>query len=109
MFLLRSTAPSCPSRWSAAIRITVNTANYCFTTLSSLPYAMPSPCARFSELFPHLDPPPPSGGIEPGPEQTIVKINQDRGSMEWPFAGSPADALFGVFDGHGKVAHQLPF
>ena len=44
----------------------------------------------------------------PGPEQTIVKVNQDRGSVEWPFAGSPADALFGVFDGHGKVLPDSP-
>lgn len=48
-------------------------------------------------------------GIEPGEENTVQKINQDRGSIEYPFADDFGQALFCVFDGHGPggdaVAH----
>jgi len=46
-------------------------------------------------------------GIEPGPRSTMVKVNQDRGSVEWPFADSVDNIMFGVFDGHGKVATSI--
>ena len=43
-------------------------------------------------------------GIEPSSNADGVasKINQDRGSFTYPFAGDENQALFCVFDGHGK-------
>lgn len=35
-------------------------------------------------------------------EQSVAKINQDRGGVAYPFAGSECCALFGVYDGHGE-------
>ena len=44
-------------------------------------------------------------GIEPSYESNgdaVSKINQDRGCMVYPFAGNDRQALFCVFDGHGR-------
>ena len=38
----------------------------------------------------------------PGGRGYKGKINQDRGLVCWPFAGSTAQALFCIFDGHGR-------
>jgi succinate dehydrogenase hydrophobic anchor subunit len=47
-------------------------------------------------------------------ETVCAKINQDRGSITYPFMGSATAALLCVFDGHGehgdKVIHKTePF
>lgn len=36
-----------------------------------------------------------------------AKINQDRGSVVYPFAGNPQQALFAVFDGHGERGEKV--
>jgi len=37
----------------------------------------------------------------------FVKINQDRGMVVWPFAGSYGSALLGLFDGHGQGGERV--
>ena len=62
-----------------------------------------SACAR--PLFPrHIVGMFSCHGVEPSPnaEGTVSKINQDRGSFTYPFADDENQALFCVFDGHGK-------
>lgn len=56
--------------------------------------AQPWPASRVSALTYH--------GIEPGAAGSVAKINQDRGVVVRPFAGSPRNALYGAFDGHGE-------
>ena len=43
-------------------------------------------------------------GVMPGPKKgsAKAKVNQDRGSVVWPFAGSYNEALLCIFDGHGS-------
>ena len=35
-------------------------------------------------------------------QQTVAKINQDRGGIAYPYANDGKCALFGVYDGHGE-------
>lgn len=35
-------------------------------------------------------------------QQTVAKINQDRGGIAYPYANDGQCALFGVYDGHGE-------
>uniref|UniRef100_A0A7S0IVI9 PPM-type phosphatase domain-containing protein n=1 Tax=Calcidiscus leptoporus TaxID=127549 RepID=A0A7S0IVI9_9EUKA len=37
----------------------------------------------------------------------FVKINQDRGMVVWPFAGSYGSAMLGLFDGHGQGGERV--
>ena len=48
-------------------------------------------------------------GVEPSPcaEGIVSKINQDRGSFTYPFAGDENQALFCVFDGHGECGEVV--
>lgn len=46
-------------------------------------------------------------GLEPVPGGSTQKINQDRAIAIYPYAGSPACFLGGVFDGHGRVGEQV--
>ena len=47
-------------------------------------------------------------GIAPlGRYGVKAKINQDRGLVCWPFNGSTAQALFCVFDGHGRAGEKI--
>mgnify|MGYP006090641375 CR=1 FL=1 len=43
----------------------------------------------------------------PGRRGAKAKINQDRGLVCWPFNGSTAQALFCVFDGHGRRGEKV--
>jgi len=46
-------------------------------------------------------------GVMPGPRGIAnAKINQDRGVVCWPFAGSLNEALLCVFDGHGPKGEK---
>ena len=36
-----------------------------------------------------------------------AKINQDRGVVCWPYNGSTGQALFAIFDGHGKQGEKV--
>lgn len=47
------------------------------------------------------------GGLEPVPGGTSAKINQDRGLALWPFRNEEDDALWGVYDGHGRIGHEV--
>jgi len=47
------------------------------------------------------------GGLEPVPGGTSSKINQDRGLALWPFRGEEDDALWGVYDGHGRIGQEV--
>jgi len=68
---------------------------------NSLPYQAPE--SYFPVFPPEIIGMYSNHGIEPGAQDTIVKRNQDRGSLEWPFAGDEGQVLFGVFDGHGEL------
>jgi len=48
-------------------------------------------------------------GLEPGPEPGAPqgKINQDRGCVAYPFAGSHHQMLFAVYDGHGPHGDKV--
>jgi serine/threonine protein phosphatase PrpC len=47
-------------------------------------------------------------GIEHDYEyNVVVKINQDRGSVDYPFVGGSKSALFSVMDGHGKYGDKV--
>jgi len=47
-------------------------------------------------------------GIEPDFENSvIVKANQDRGSVDFPFAGNQRQALFCCLDGHGRDGDKV--
>jgi len=46
-------------------------------------------------------------GIAPGPRGVKAKINQDRGVICWPFAGSTNQAMLCVFDGHGPKGEVI--
>uniref|UniRef100_A0A7S0IPM7 PPM-type phosphatase domain-containing protein n=1 Tax=Calcidiscus leptoporus TaxID=127549 RepID=A0A7S0IPM7_9EUKA len=46
-------------------------------------------------------------GLEPVPGGSVSKINQDRAVAIYPFLDDKATALFGVFDGHGRVGEQV--
>ena len=43
----------------------------------------------------------------PGGRGAKAKINQDRGVVCWPFNGSSTEALFCVFDGHGRQGEKV--
>eukprot|EP00658_Telonema_sp_P-2_P032856 TRINITY_DN2422_c0_g1_i4.p1 TRINITY_DN2422_c0_g1~~TRINITY_DN2422_c0_g1_i4.p1 ORF type:complete len:449 (-),score=105.66 TRINITY_DN2422_c0_g1_i4:404-1750(-) len=40
-------------------------------------------------------------------DNETVKINQDRGSVDYPFLGGPRSALFCVMDGHGRSGEEV--
>jgi serine/threonine protein phosphatase PrpC len=40
-------------------------------------------------------------------ETVCAKINQDRGSITYPFMGSATAALLCVFDGHGEHGDKV--
>jgi serine/threonine protein phosphatase PrpC len=40
-------------------------------------------------------------------QQSVAKINQDRGGVAYPYARSEYCALFGVFDGHGEGGEMV--
>jgi len=46
-------------------------------------------------------------GLEPVPGGAVSKINQDRALAIYPYHDDKATALFGVFDGHGRVGEQV--
>ncbi|KAL1514535.1 hypothetical protein AB1Y20_003632 [Prymnesium parvum] len=46
-------------------------------------------------------------GLEPTPSGSSAKINQDRGLAVWPFRGDVNEGLFGVYDGHAKLGHEV--
>lgn len=47
-------------------------------------------------------------GVAPGPGGRLnAKINQDRGVVCWPYAGSLNEALLCVFDGHGPKGEKV--
>ena len=48
-------------------------------------------------------------GIAPAPGAPTgkAKINQDRGCVCWPYNGSQGQALFCVFDGHGRQGEKV--
>lgn len=47
-------------------------------------------------------------GIEPDfDNNAIVKANQDRGSVDFPFNGNPEAALFCCLDGHGREGDKV--
>ena len=47
-------------------------------------------------------------GLMPGPRgHSAAKINQDRGVAHWPYNGSHNEALFCVFDGHGRNGEKV--
>ena len=48
-------------------------------------------------------------GIAPvrGSRTGQAKINQDRGVVCWPYNGSTGQALFAIFDGHGKQGEKV--
>jgi len=47
-------------------------------------------------------------GVMPGPRnQANAKINQDRGVVCWPFAGTNNEAVLCIFDGHGSKGEQI--
>jgi len=43
----------------------------------------------------------------PGSRQAKAKINQDRGVVCWPFNHSTEQALFCIFDGHGRQGERV--
>lgn len=43
----------------------------------------------------------------PGGRGAKGKINQDRGVVCWPFNGSTSEALFCIFDGHGRKGELI--
>jgi len=47
------------------------------------------------------------GGFEPVPGGCVAKINQDRGLALWPFRDEEDDALWGVYDGHGRIGQEV--
>jgi serine/threonine protein phosphatase PrpC len=47
-------------------------------------------------------------GMKPSQRRKSVnKINQDRGSVAYPFAGNPQQAFFAVYDGHGDGGEKV--
>jgi len=47
-------------------------------------------------------------GVSPGSGgAAYAKINQDRGVAHWPYNGSHNEALFCVFDGHGRNGEKV--
>ena len=47
------------------------------------------------------------GGFEPVPGGSVAKINQDRGLAIYPWRGDANAALFGVYDGHGRIGEKV--
>jgi len=47
------------------------------------------------------------GGFEPVPGGSVAKINQDRGLALWPWRGTVDEAVFGVYDGHGRAGEKV--
>lgn len=47
------------------------------------------------------------GGFEPVPGGSVAKINQDRGLAIYPWRGDVNAALFGVYDGHGRIGEKV--
>ena len=43
----------------------------------------------------------------PGGRGAKAKINQDRGLVAWPFNGSTNEAVFAIFDGHGRNGERV--
>ena len=46
-------------------------------------------------------------GQEPGPDGGVGKINQDCACLAHPFANMRGTGLFCVYDGHGKLGHDV--
>jgi len=64
--------------------------------------------AQAPPLPPHIVGTFSNHGIEHDYEnQAVVKINQDRGSVDYPFVGGDSSALFCVMDGHGKQGDKV--
>jgi len=47
------------------------------------------------------------GGFEPVPGGSVAKINQDRGLALWPWRGVADEAVFAVYDGHGRKGEEV--